>query len=43
MVHRAVVAGATMTRRLPPGPEGPLAGGVPPPKRGPGGGALEAP
>jgi hypothetical protein len=25
------------------GPEGPLAGGAPPPERGPGGGALEAP
>jgi hypothetical protein len=38
-----VVAGATMTGRLPPGPEGPLAGGAPPPERGPGGDALEAP
>jgi hypothetical protein len=43
MVQRAAVAGATMTGRLPPGPEGPLAGGAPPPERGPGGGALEAP
>jgi hypothetical protein len=43
MVRRAAVAGATMTGRLPPGPKGPLAGGAPPPERGPGGGALEAP
>jgi hypothetical protein len=43
MVQRAAVAGAAMTGQLPPGPEGPIAGGVPPPERGPGGGALEAP
>jgi hypothetical protein len=43
LIHRAAVAGVAMTGRLPPGPEGPLAGGAPPPERGPGGGALEAP
>jgi hypothetical protein len=43
MVRRAVVAGVAMTGRFPPGPEGPIVGGVPPPERGPGGGALEAP
>jgi hypothetical protein len=43
LIHRVAVEGATMTGRLPPGPEGPLASGAPPPERGPGGGALEAP
>jgi hypothetical protein len=43
VVQRAVVAGVAMTGRLPPGPEGPLAGGAPPLERGPSGGALEAP
>ena len=43
IVRRAVVAGATMTRRLPPGLEGPIVGGAPPPEGGLGGGALEAP
>jgi hypothetical protein len=32
-----------MTGRLPPGPEGPIVGGAPPPEGGVGGGALEAP
>jgi hypothetical protein len=39
----STVAGAAMTGRLPPGPEGPIVGGAPPPEGGPGGGALEAP
>jgi hypothetical protein len=43
MVQQATVAGAAMTGRLPPGPEGPIAGGEPPPEGGPGGGALEEP
>jgi hypothetical protein len=43
LIHRAAVAGATMTGRLPPRPGGPPAGGAPPADRGPGGGALEAP
>jgi hypothetical protein len=43
MVRREEVAGATMTGRLPPGLEGPIVGGEPPPKGGLGGGALEAP
>jgi hypothetical protein len=43
LIHRAAVAGVTMTGRFPPGPEGPIAGGVPPPEGGPGGGALEVP
>jgi hypothetical protein len=43
LICRAAVVGAAMTGRLPPGPEGPLAGGAPPPERGLGGGALEAP
>jgi hypothetical protein len=30
LIHRAVVVGAAMTGRLPPGPGGPLAGGAPP-------------
>jgi hypothetical protein len=34
MVRRAAVAGAAMTGRLPPGPEGPIVGGAPPPERG---------
>jgi hypothetical protein len=41
LIHREVVAGETMTGRLPPRPGGPPAGGVPP--AGPGGGALGAP
>jgi hypothetical protein len=32
-----------MTGWLPPGSEGPIAGGAPPPEGGPGGGSLEAP
>jgi hypothetical protein len=32
-----------MTRGLPPGPEGPIVGGAPPPERRVAGGALEAP
>jgi hypothetical protein len=43
LIRRAAVAGAAMTGRLPPGPEGPGAGGVPPPEGGPGAGALEVP
>jgi hypothetical protein len=43
LIHRAVVAGVAMTGRLPPRPKGLLAGGAPPPERGPGGGALEVP
>jgi hypothetical protein len=43
VVRRAAVAGAAMTGRLPPGPEGPIVGGAPPPEGGAGGGALEAP
>jgi hypothetical protein len=43
LTRRAAVAGAVMTGRLPPGPEGPRASGVPPPERGPSVGALEAP
>jgi hypothetical protein len=43
MVRRAAVAGDAMTGQLPPGPEGPIMGGAPPPKGGPGGGVLEAP
>jgi hypothetical protein len=43
MVQRAIVAGASMTRRLPPCPEGPVMGGGPPPEGGVGGGSLEAP
>jgi hypothetical protein len=43
VVRRAAVAGAAMTRRLPPGPEGSIVGGAPSPKGGAGGGALEAP
>jgi hypothetical protein len=43
LIPRASVAGVAIIGRLPPGLEGPLAGGAPPPKRGPGGGALEAP
>jgi hypothetical protein len=38
-----VVAGVAMTSQLPPGPEGPIVGGAPPPEGGPRGGALEAP
>jgi hypothetical protein len=41
--EREIVAGAAMTRRLPPSPEGPVVGGGPPPEGGAGGGALEAP
>jgi hypothetical protein len=43
MVQREAVAGAAMTGQLPPGPEGPIVGGGPPPKGGARGGALEAP
>jgi hypothetical protein len=43
MVQRATVAGVAMTRWLPLGPKGLIAGGAPPPEGGPGGGALEAP
>jgi hypothetical protein len=32
MVRRATVVGAAMIRRLPPGPEGPVVGGGPPPE-----------
>jgi hypothetical protein len=32
IVWRATVAGVAMTGRLPPGPEGPIVGGAPPPK-----------
>jgi hypothetical protein len=42
LIHRVVVLRATMTGKLPPGPGGTLAGGAPPPDRGPGGGTLEA-
>jgi hypothetical protein len=38
-----IVAGAAMTKQLPPGQEGPVVGGGPPPEGGAGGGALEAP
>jgi hypothetical protein len=55
IVWKAVVVGATMTRRLLSGQEGPVGGGPPPPEGGAGGGgpplleggasdgALEAP
>jgi hypothetical protein len=43
LIRRAAVAGVVITRWLLPGPEGPLAGGAPPPERGPGVGALETP
>jgi hypothetical protein len=43
VICREAIEDAAMTRQLPPGPEGPLNGGAPPPKRGPGGGALEEP
>ena len=43
LICRAVVAGATMTRWFPPELEGPVAGGVPPPVGGLGGGPIEAP
>jgi hypothetical protein len=43
VVRRAAVAGAAMTRRLPPNLEGPVVGGGPPPEGGAGSGALEAP
>jgi hypothetical protein len=32
-----------MTGQLPPGLEGPIVGGTPPPEGGPGGGALKEP
>jgi hypothetical protein len=41
VVRWVVVAGAAMTRRIPPGPEGPVVDGGPPPEGGAGGGALE--
>jgi hypothetical protein len=41
--RRAAVAGEAMTGRMPPRPRGPPTGGVPPPDKGLGGGALEAP
>jgi hypothetical protein len=43
VVWRAKIAGVAMTGRLPPGQEGLIVGGSPPPKGGVGGGALEAP
>jgi hypothetical protein len=43
VVRKVVVAGVAMTRRLPPGPEGPIVGGAPLPEGGVGGGALAAP
>jgi hypothetical protein len=43
LIRRAAIAGAVMIGRLPPGLEGPLASGAPPPERGPDGGAIEAP
>jgi hypothetical protein len=43
VVWRVAVVGAAMTGRLPPSLEGPIVGGAPPPKGGPGVGALEAP
>jgi hypothetical protein len=43
VVRRVVVTSAAMTRRLPPGQEGPVGGGKPLPKGGVGSGALEAP
>jgi hypothetical protein len=43
VVRREAIAGVAMTGRLPPCPEGPILGGAPPPERGPGGDALEAP
>jgi hypothetical protein len=43
MVRQEAVAGAAMARWLPPGLEGPLVGGGPPPEGVVGGGALEAP
>jgi hypothetical protein len=43
VVCKAAVVGTTITRRLPPELEGPLAGGAPPPERGLDFGALEAP
>jgi hypothetical protein len=43
VVRRATVAGAVMTRRLPPSPEGPGVGAGPLPEGGARGGALEAP
>ena len=43
VVWRATVAGATMTRWVPPSPEGLVVGGGPPPEGGVGGGSLEAP
>jgi hypothetical protein len=43
LIHRVAIAREDMTRRFPLGPEGPPAGGAPPPDRGPDGGSIEAP
>jgi hypothetical protein len=43
LIHREAIAGAAMTGRFPPGPEGWITGGVTPLEGGPGGGALEVP
>jgi hypothetical protein len=44
LIHRAAVAGADDDwADCPQDLRGPPAGGAPPPERGPGGGALEAP
>jgi hypothetical protein len=43
VARRAAVVSVSMTGRLSLGPEGPLAGGAPPPERGSSGDSLEVP